>query len=76
MKKYKSKWRAEDKVSGIAPNHNEIDEALLELIERFDEVDTARQKVTTEKNPKLKRSLCRHKAFEMPHLNNLARPGK
>ena len=43
VKKYKSKWRAEDKASGIAPNHTEIDEALHDLIERFDEADSARQ---------------------------------
>ena len=41
-KKYKSKWGAEDKASGIAPNRIEIDEALHDLIERFDEADTAR----------------------------------
>ena len=29
VKKYKSKWRPEDKASGIAPNQTEIDEALL-----------------------------------------------
>ena len=49
VKKYKSKWRAEDKASGIAPNHTEIDEALHDLIERFNEADAARQKGTAEK---------------------------
>ena len=37
MKKYKSKWRAEDKASGIAPNYIEINEGSLDLIERFNE---------------------------------------
>ena len=49
VKKYKSKRRAEDKASGRAPNHTEIDEALLDLIERFDEADIARQKAKAEK---------------------------
>ena len=49
MKKYKSKWRAEDKASGIAHNHTEIDKALLDLNQRLDEADTARQKETAEK---------------------------
>ena len=43
VKKYKSKWRAKDKTSGIAPNYIEIDEALHDLIQRFDEADSARQ---------------------------------
>ena len=49
VKKYKSKRRAEDKASGRAPNHTEIDEALLDLIERFDEADIARRKAKAEK---------------------------
>ena len=49
VKKYKSKRRAEDKASGRAPSHTEIDEALLDLIERFDEADIARQKAKAEK---------------------------
>ena len=49
VKKYKSKRRAEDKASGRAPNHTEIDEALLDMIERFDEADIARQKAKAEK---------------------------
>ena len=43
MKKYKLKWRTENKASRITPNHTEIDEAPLDLIERFDEADTAIQ---------------------------------
>ena len=43
-KKYKSKWRAEDKALGIAPNHIETDKRLLDLTERFDEADTAGRK--------------------------------
>lgn len=49
MKKQKLKRRAEDKASGIARSHTEIDKALLDLNQRLDEADTARQKETTEK---------------------------
>ena len=41
---YKSKWRAEDKAPGIAPNHIKTDKRLLDLTERFDEADTAGRK--------------------------------
>ena len=57
VKKYKSKWTAEDKASGIAPNHTEIDESLHGLIERFDEADAARQKATAEKKSKIEEEL-------------------
>ena len=57
MKKYKSKWRAENKASRIAPNHTEIDETLLDLIEQFDEADTARQKAGAEKKSKIEEEL-------------------
>ena len=57
MKKYKSKWRAEDKVSGIAPNHTELEEALHDLIVWFDEADPARQKATAEKKSKVEGEL-------------------
>ena len=58
VKKFKSKWRAEDKASGIAPNHTEIDEALHDLIERFNEADAARQKGTAEKKFQSRRGAC------------------
>ena len=57
VKKYKSKWRAEDKASGIAPSYTEIDEALYDLIERFDEADAERQKATAEKKSKVEEEL-------------------
>ena len=76
VKKYKSEWRAEDKASGISPNRTEADEALHDLIEQFDEADAAKQKPTAEENPKLKRSLYRHKICEIPHWKHLTRPGK
>ena len=77
MRKFKLKWWAEDCASEIAPNHTEMDKALLDLIDRFDETDTARQKATAEKkNTKLRRSLCRHKTCEMLPFKHLVRPGK
>ena len=51
VKKYKSKWRAEDKA------YTEIDEALYDLIERFDEAEAERQKATAEKKSKVEEEL-------------------
>ena len=38
------KWSEEEKVSGINPRHTEIDDVLLDLIQRFDETDSERKK--------------------------------
>ena len=52
VKKFKAKRRAEDKASGIAPEHSELDDALLDLIERFEEADSQRTKASAEKKSK------------------------
>ena len=57
VKKYKSKWRAKDKASGIAPSYTEMHETLYDFIERFDEADAARQKATAEKKSKVEEEL-------------------
>ena len=49
VKKYKKKWSEEEKARGINPKYTEIDHALLNLIQRFDEADSERKK---EKNAK------------------------
>ena len=50
VKNYKAKWSKEDKASGISPDSTEIDEALLDLIERFNESDASRNKEAAEKD--------------------------
>ena len=76
MKKYRSKWRAEDKAPGIAPNHTEIDEALNDLIEKFDKAGAAAQKATAEIKSKVEEKLVQAQNMRNSHLKRLARPGK
>jgi len=49
VKKYKTRRNAEAKASGISPEHTEIDDALQDLLERFEEADSARKTEKTEK---------------------------
>ena len=44
LKKYKKKWSEEEKASVINTKHTEIDDALLDLIQRFDEADSEKGK--------------------------------
>ena len=76
MKKYRSKWRAEDKAPGIAPNHTEIDEALNDLIEKFDKAGAAAEKATAEIKSKVEEKLVQAQNMRNSHLKRLARPGK
>ena len=59
VKKYKAKWSKEDKASGISPDLTEIDEALLDLIERFNESDASRNKEAAEKKSKTEDDLIK-----------------
>ena len=52
VKKHKTKTNVENKASGISPEVSELDEALADLIERFNEADSAREKETGKKNNK------------------------
>ena len=76
VKKYKSKWRAEDKASRTALSHTEIDEALLYLIEWFDEADTARQKATAEKKSKVKEELVQAQSMRNVSLETFGKTRK
>ena len=44
LKKYKKMWSEEEKASVINPKDTEIDDALLNLIQRFDGADSERKK--------------------------------
>ena len=59
VKRYKKKWSEEAKASGISPEHSEIDEALLDLIQRFDEADNERKKETAGKKSKMEQELVK-----------------
>ena len=52
VKKFKSKQNEENKASGISPEMTELDEALQDIIERFNEADLARDKESAEKKSK------------------------
>ena len=58
VKKDRSKWRAEDKEFGIAPNHTEIDEGLCDFIKRFDKAGPATEKATAEIKSKVQDELA------------------
>ena len=51
-KKKEKKWSEEEKVGDINPRHTEIDDALLDLIQRFNETNSERKKESEEKNVK------------------------
>ena len=76
VKKYKSIWRAENKASGIAPNHTDADEALYDLIERFDEADAARQKATAEKKSKVEEELLQVQNMRNTSLETFSKTRK
>ena len=63
LKKYKTKWNEEGKSSGTNPDYTELDGALMDLIQRFDEADSERKRETNEKKLKIKNELA--KAQEM-----------
>ena len=67
VKKYKKKWEDEEKSSGISPEHTEIDDALLDLIQRFDEADSERKKESGEKKRKTEDEL--QKAQEIRNMS-------
>ena len=53
VKKYKTKWNEEGKSSGTNPDYTELDGALMDLIQRFDEADSERKRETNEKQSKI-----------------------
>ena len=63
VKKYRSKISEENKTSGISPDISENDEALADLIERFNEADEVREKETENKTNKQAEDIA--KAQEM-----------
>ena len=59
VKKYKTKWNEEEKSSGTNPDYTELDGALMDLMQRFDE----RKRETNDKKSKIENELA--KAQEM-----------
>ena len=75
-KKYKQKWNSEDMASGINPEHTEIDDALRDIIERFDEADEARAKLNDEKKCNAESDLCKAKEIRQLSLETFGESSK
>ena len=76
VKKYKTKWSDEEKVSGINPKHTEIDDTLLDLIQRFDEADSERKKESEEKNAKKEEDLFKAQEIRKKSLKTFGETTK
>ena len=76
VKKDRSKWRAEDKEFGIAPNDNEIDEALRDFIKRFDKAGPATQKATVEIKSKVQDELAQAQDMQNVSLKKFGKTRK
>ena len=63
VKKYKTKWNEEEKSSGTKSDCTELDGALMDLIQRFNEAYSERKRETNDKKLKIKKELA--KAQEM-----------
>ena len=57
-----TKWNEEEKSSGTNPDYTELDGALMDLIQRFDEADSERKMETNEKEIKIKNELAEKKS--------------
>ena len=52
-------WSEEERASGVNPKHTEIDYALLDLIQQFDEADSHRKIEPEENNAKKEEDLVK-----------------
>lgn len=52
-KKYKRKFAAEEKASGISPDETELDKAMGDILERFSQADAEHEKTYNEKINKI-----------------------
>ena len=49
LKNHKVKFREEEKASGISPEHSELDDGMMNIIQRFEEADRERDRVSEQK---------------------------
>ena len=49
IKNYKVKFREEEKASSISPEHSELDDGMMNTIERFEDADKERDRVSEQK---------------------------
>ena len=63
--------RQENKSSGISPEPSETDDALADLIERFEEADSIREKETEAKTNKQADELAKAQEMRRQSLENV-----
>ena len=70
--KVQKKQSEEERASVINPNHTEIDDALPDLIQQFDETDLDRKKESEEKNVKKEEDLVKVQEIRKKYLSKLS----
>ena len=68
VKKYKTKWNEEEKSSGTKSDCTELDGALMDLIQRFNEADSERKRETNDKKLKIKKELAKAQEIRQASL--------
>ena len=76
VKKYKKKWSEKEKASGINPKYTEIDDALLDLIQRFDEAVSEMKNESEEKNGKKEEDLVKAQEVRQKSLETFGETRK
>ena len=71
-----TKWNEEEKSSGTNPDYTELDEALMDLIQRFDEANSERKMETNEKEIKIKNELAKAKKMRKTSLETFCQTNK
>ena len=69
-------WSEEEKARVINPKHTEIDDALLNLIQRFDGADSERKKEYEQKTAKKKEDLVKAQKVRNISLQALGKEKK
>ena len=57
-KKHKKKTSSEKKASGVSPEENEVDTAMEDIIQRFEEADKRHQQIADEKREQMTLENC------------------
>ena len=72
VKKYKTKWNEEEKSSGTNPDYTELDGALMDLMQRFDE----RKRETNDKKSKIENELAKAQEMRQTSLKTFCQTKK
>ena len=64
MSKYDKKIKDEEKGSEISPEPTEVDDAICDIVKRFEETEEEHQKEQEEKKEKRRKMYSRHRICE------------